>query len=89
MNLLVADLEMTQELDRNAMIALTGRGYSYGSWYNVGSPSVISGSYKSGTWFEYSHVKLFGASIYLEKHRYDTRKIQTSQRRKVVYKKWF
>ena len=89
MNLLVADLQITQDLDRNAMTELTGRGYSYGSWYNTGSPSYVSGSYKQGSWFEYSHVKLFGASIYLEKHRYDTRKVMTSQRRKVVYKKWF
>ena len=50
MTLNVSDLEISKELDTNAMVDLVGRGTSYGSWSNVGTPTYISGSYRRGSY---------------------------------------
>ena len=89
MNLVINDLDMAEELDRDAMVELTGRGYSFGNWYNIGAPTVQAGSYSQGAWNTHSIVKLFGIPIYLLKVRYDHRTVQTRQRRRVTYEQWF
>ena len=81
MNLLVADLEMNQAMDRNAMGALSGGSITvYSPWKTISSSSSY-GNYSYGSYFNLSK-SIFGWKIVYGKKRYEYRTKTTVARQK-------
>lgn len=88
MNLLVADLNMNQEMDRAAMIDLNGGSITVLSPWSTTSSSSSYGNYQNGSYFNLSK-SIFGWTVVYGKKRYEYRTKTTVARqrrsRKVLF----
>ncbi len=82
MTLLVADLEMNQALDRNAMSALMGGSITVYSPWQTTSSSTNYSNYTYGSYFDLSK-SIFGWKIVYGRKRYEFRtKTSVSRQRR-------
>ena len=81
MNLLVADLDMNQAMDRAAMGALSGGSITvYSPWKTISSSSSY-GNYSNGSYFNLSK-NIFGWKVVYGRKRYEYRTKTTVARQK-------
>ena len=82
MNLLVADLNMNQVMDRDAMLDLSGGSITVLSPWSTTSSSSSYGNYTNGSYFNLSK-SIFGWTVVYGKKRYEYRtKTTVSQQRR-------